>query len=68
MKTQAKKVGNTWFTEDSEYGVRDTSSGACVTRGDGSYADFLDREEAEEAAELLAKGEKNDSDYEWKSE
>ena len=51
--------------EQAEYGVRDTASGSAVVRGDGSYAEFLGSDEAEEAAELLASGAKVDSDYEW---
>ena len=63
----ATLIGNVWYTEDAEYGVRDTASGSSVVRGDGSVAEFLSREEAEEAAEMLAKGERNDSDYVWRA-
>ena len=62
---KATKIGNVWYTDDAEYAVRETSSGTAVVRGDGSYAEFIDSGEAEVAAELLANGEKDDSDYEW---
>lgn len=47
------------------YWTEGTASGYAVVRGDGSYAEFEYEWEAEEAAELLAKGEKDDSHYEW---
>lgn len=61
----AKKIGNVWYTDDAEYAVRHTASGAAVVRGDGSYAEFLSIDDAEEAAEALANGESDDSEYEW---
>ena len=61
----AKKINNVWFTDDAEYAVRQTASGWAVYRGDGSYAEFVDRGDAEEAAEFLAKCFRNDSDFEW---
>lgn len=66
--TKANRIGNVWYTDDSEYAVRHTASGWGVYRGDGSYADFLDSDSAEEAAELLANGDADDSDYEWMAE
>lgn len=63
--TKAIKLSDVWYTDDAEYAVRGTVSGTAVYRGDGSYAEFLDADEADEAAELLAKGEKDDSDYVW---
>lgn len=60
-----EKIGNVWYTEGAEYGVRQTHSGYAVTRGDGSYAEFTDRDEAEDAAERLARGEAADKEYEW---
>ena len=69
--SEAKKNGDGWYTDNAEYVVSGTMSGSKVTRGDGSYCEFLGAcgmssyEEAMEAAELLAKGEKEDSDYDW---
>ena len=60
-----KKIGNVWIADDAEYGVRDTASGSSVVRADGAVAEFLSRAEAEEAAEMLAKCQRNDSDYYW---
>ena len=65
MMNAAKQIGNVWYTDDAEYAVRGTVSGSVVVRGDGSYAEFLDCEEAAEAAEMLAKGFRNDDDYVW---
>lgn len=62
---QAKRIGNGWFTDDAEYVVGQTYSGWTVTRGDGCYAEFLGFDEAMEAAEMLATGERDDSDYLW---
>lgn len=59
--TRATKIGDGWYTDDAEYVV----SGSKVTRGDGSYCRMSSYEEAMEAAELLAKGEKDDADYDW---
>lgn len=61
-----RKIGDTWYTDDAEYGVIGTASGWAVRRGDSSYAEFLDSADAYEAAELLAKGERDDADYLWR--
>ncbi len=63
--TNANKIGEVWYTEDAEYGVRRTHSGYAVVRGDGSYAVFASSEQAEEAAEALARGDKDDAEYDW---
>ena len=60
-----ERHGDGWYTDDAEYVVRPTAGGHAVCRGDGSYAEFLDADEAMEAAELLARGEAQDSDYDW---
>ena len=65
MLKAAKKIGDVWYTDDAEYGVRQTASGWAVFRGDGCYAEFHGSDDAEEAAELLARGQKDDSDYLW---
>ena len=62
---KAKRIGDTYFTDDAEYAITNTASGSAVVRGDGSFAEFLSRDEAEEAAEMLANGDKDDNDYYW---
>lgn len=55
-----------WAEETEKYIVRGTASGWAVSLADGSrYAEFVDYDEAEEAASLLTKGEKDESDYDW---
>lgn len=67
----AKRVGDGWYTGDAEYVVSGMASGSRVTRGDGMYFEVIgacgmsSHEEALEAAELLARGEKDDADYNW---
>ncbi len=59
--TTANRIGNTWYTEDAEYSIKTCT----VSRGDGDYI-VLDTEgEAEDAAEQLATGHAQDSDYAW---
>ncbi len=65
MTSNVIKIGGGWYTDDAEYVVTRTASGWKVTRGDGSFAEFVDSADADEAAEMLAKGDKDDSDYEW---
>ena len=60
-----ERHGDGFFTGDAEYVVDHTVSGWGVFRGDGSYAEFLDHDEAIEAAEALASDEKTDDEYEW---
>ena len=67
----AKRIGDGWYTDDAEYVVSGTMSGHKVTRKDGRYCEFLGAcgmssyEEAMEAAELLAKGTNDESEYYW---
>lgn len=49
------------------YHVCETSSGWAVFRDDESYAEFLDRAQAVEAATLLTSGDTDETDYEWVS-
>lgn len=57
--------------QTTTYRVIDTMSGAAVVREDGTMAEFLgfgsmsSRQEAEEAAALLASGDTSEDDYEW---
>lgn len=62
---QIERIGDTWYSADAEYTVRHTHSGYSVVRGDGSYAEFLGSDEAEEAAQRLAAGDASDDEYEW---
>lgn len=64
-KKNVRIEGNGYYTDDAEYVVGDTASGYKVTRGDGSYAEFLDSEDAHEAAERLASGDAEHSDFLW---
>ena len=50
------------------YEVRQTSSGWAVVRIDGTYAEFMDPSEADEALEFLQSGDMTETDYEWTAE
>lgn len=62
-------LSNGWelYAAEKTYTLRSTYSGHSVVREDGSYAEFLDADEANEAAKLLVAGEKAESDYYWQS-
>lgn len=63
--TNVTRNGNVFFTDDAEYGFRVDHGEPVVFRGDGSTTAFESIEDAEEAAEGLANGTRNDSDFEW---
>lgn len=48
-----------------QYSIEHTHSGYAVVRSDGSRAEFLTSDEADEVATALAKGEAEDAEYEW---
>lgn len=48
-----------------DYTVRKTMGEWTVCRDDGSYLEFLDRVEAQAAADSLADGTTNEDEYEW---
>lgn len=62
---KVERFGNGFYTNDAEYVVGKTASGYKVTRGDGSYAEFLSEDEAVTAAAFLANGDLEDSDFDW---
>lgn len=62
---QVERSGNGFYANDAEYVVGKTASGYKVTRGDGSYAEFLSEDEAMDAAASLANGDSEDSDFNW---
>ena len=52
-------------TKQAEYRINHTNSGYAVIRADGMYAEFPDREDAEEAKKMLTTGRKTEKSYYW---
>ena len=51
--------------KQAAYRLQQTSSGYAVFRADGTYAEFLDSEDAEKAKNLLTTGRKSENSYYW---